>query len=228
MEWLNILIVEDETPLAEMHAEFIRQNGGCRQIWLAGTLAQARTMVERFKPDLILLDNFLPDGQGIELLRKLTLSGYAGGIVFITAASDMDTVAEALRYGVFDYLIKPLAYDRLAHTLLRFSQRHQALKDKARLNQRRIDQMFNTYARGEPMATLPAGIDELTLVKIRGLFEQPSASHTAESVAQEMGLSRTTARRYLEFCTAAQQLRAEIIYGKVGRPQRIYRPAQPE
>ncbi|WP_269933736.1 two-component response regulator DpiA [Serratia liquefaciens] len=228
MEWLNILIVEDETPLAEMHAEFIRQNGGCRQIWLAGTLAQARTMVERFKPDLILLDNFLPDGQGIELLRELTLSGYAGGIVFITAASDMDTVAEALRYGVFDYLIKPLAYDRLAHTLLRFSQRHQALKDKARLNQRRIDQMFNTYARGEPMATLPAGIDELTLVKIRGLFEQPSASHTAESVAQEMGLSRTTARRYLEFCAAAQQLRAEIIYGKVGRPQRIYRPAQPE
>ena len=50
MEWLNILIVEDETPLAEMHAEFIRQNGGCRQIWLAGTLAQARAMTERFKP----------------------------------------------------------------------------------------------------------------------------------------------------------------------------------
>jgi two-component system response regulator CitB len=88
--------------------------------------------------------------------------------------------------------------------------------------------MFNTYARGEQQASLPAGIDELTLVKIRALFELPSASHTAESVAQKMGLSRTTARRYLEFCTAAQQLRAEIIYGKVGRPQRIYRPNLPE
>lgn len=140
----------------------------------------------------------------------------------------MDTVAEALRHGVFDYLIKPLAYDRLTHTLVRFSQRHQALKDKARLNQRRIDQMFNTYARGEPQTALPAGIDELTLVKIRALFETPSESHTAESVAQEMGLSRTTARRYLEFCTARQQLRAEIIYGKVGRPQRIYRLPPPE
>ena len=121
MEWLNILIVEDETPLAEMHAEFIRQNGGCRQIWLAGTLAQARTMVERFKPDLILLDNFLPDGQGIELLRELTLSGYAGGIVFITAASDMDTVAEALRYGVFDYLIKPISHTLTVVALIRCS-----------------------------------------------------------------------------------------------------------
>ncbi len=109
-----------------MHAEFIRQNGGCRQIWLAGTLAQARAMTERFKPDLILLDNFLPDGQGITLLRELTLSGYRGGIVFITAASDMATVAEALRYGVFDYLIKPLAYDRLSQTLQRFSQRRSA------------------------------------------------------------------------------------------------------
>lgn len=225
MEWLNILIVEDETPLAEMHAEFIKQNGGCRQIWLAGTLAQARMMTERFKPDLILLDNFLPDGQGIELLHELTLSGYGGGIVFITAASDMDTVAEALRYGVFDYLIKPLAYDRLAQTLQRFSQRRQVLKDKARVNQRRIDEMFNTYARGGEQAALPAGIDELTLIKIRDLFEKPETCHTAESVAQQIGLSRTTARRYLEFFAANNRLVAEIIYGKVGRPQRIYRSA---
>ena len=225
MEWLNILIVEDETPLAEMHAEFIKQNGGCRQIWLAGTLAQARTMTERFKPDLILLDNFLPDGQGIELLRELTLQGYGGGIVFITAASDMDTVAEALRYGVFDYLIKPLAYDRLAQTLQRFSQRREALKDTARVNQRRIDEMFNTYARGGDQTALPTGIDELTLMKIRALFEDPQVRHTAESVAQQIGLSRTTARRYLEFFAANGQLVAEIIYGKVGRPQRIYRSA---
>ena len=141
-------------------------------------------MTERFKPDLILLDNFLPDGRGITLLRELTLSGYRGGIVFITAASDMATVAEALRYGVFDYLIKPLAYDRLSQTLQRFSQRREALKDKARLNQRRIDEMFNTYARGEQQAALPAGIDELTLGKVRALFAEPAARHTAESVAQ--------------------------------------------
>ncbi|KEY56642.1 two-component response regulator DpiA [Serratia sp. DD3] len=225
MEWLNILIVEDETPLAEMHAEFIKQHGGCRQIWLAGTLAQARMMTERFKPDMILLDNFLPDGQGIELLRELTLQGFEGGIVFITAASDMDTVAEALRHGVFDYLIKPLAYDRLAQTLQRFSQLREALKDKARLNQRRIDEMFNTYARGGEQISLPTGIDRLTLMKIRTLFDDPQARHTAESVAQQIGLSRTTARRYLEFFTASHQLVAEIIYGKVGRPQRIYRSA---
>ncbi|VTR22193.1 Destabilizer of plasmid inheritance [Serratia fonticola] len=81
------------------------------------------------------------------------------------------------------------------------------------------------YARGGDQTALPTGIDELTLMKIRDLFEDPQVRHTAESVAQQIGLSRTTARRYLEFFSANDQLVAEIIYGKVGRPQRIYRSA---
>ena len=68
---LTLLIVEDETPLAEMHAEYIRHIPGFSQILLAGNLAQARMMIERFKPGLILLDNYLPDGRGINLLHEL-------------------------------------------------------------------------------------------------------------------------------------------------------------
>ncbi len=80
MEWLNILIVEDETPLAEMHAEFIRQNGGCRQIWLAAPGAGARhDRAFQAGPDPA--GQLSPDGRGITLLRELTLSGYRGGIV---------------------------------------------------------------------------------------------------------------------------------------------------
>ena len=50
---LTLLIVEDETPLAEMHAEYIRHIPGFSQILLAGNLVQARMMIERFKPGLI-------------------------------------------------------------------------------------------------------------------------------------------------------------------------------
>lgn len=96
------------------------------------------------------------------------------------------------------------------------------LKDKARFNQQHIDELFNTYARGGRQAMLPAVINELTLVKICTLFEEPMAYHTAESGAQKQGLSCTTACRYLEFYTTTQQLGAETIYGKVGRPQQIY------
>lgn len=121
---LTLLIVEDETPLAEMHAEYIRHIPGFSQILLAGNLAQARMMIERFKPGLILLDNYLPDGRGINLLHELVQAHYPGDVVFTTAASDMETVSEAVRCGVFDYLIKPIAYERLGQTLTRFRQRN--------------------------------------------------------------------------------------------------------
>ncbi|AYN27159.1 MULTISPECIES: two-component response regulator DpiA [Buttiauxella] len=220
---ITILIVEDETALAEMHAEFIRQMPHCGQVWLAGNLAQTRMMIERFKPDLILLDNYLPDGRGITLLQELAQARFPGGVVFTTAASDMDTVSDAVRGGVFDYLVKPIAYERLEQTLERYQQRMQMLANSASASQRQIDDMFNAYARGEQKEVLPVGIDELTLEKVQLLFTDPEARHTAETVAEALKLSRTTARRYLEFCASRQQIMAEIVYGKVGRPQRTYR-----
>lgn len=220
---LTILIVEDETPLAEMHAEFIRHFPGCATVWLAGNLAQAREMITRFKPTLILLDNYLPDGKGITLLHELSQARFTGGVVFTTAASDMDTVSDAVRCGVFDYLVKPIAYERLGQTLVRFQQRMAMVSANASASQRQIDEMFNAYARGKPKEALPPGIDALTLAKVQQLFADPQAHHTAETVADELKLSRTTARRYLEFAASRQQIVAEIIYGKVGRPQRTYR-----
>lgn len=147
---LTILIVEDETPLAEMHAEFIRHFPGCATVWLAGNLAQAREMITRFKPTLILLDNYLPDGKGITLLHELSQARFTGGVVFTTAASDMDTVSDAVRCGVFDYLVKPIAYERLGQTLVRFQQRMAMVSANASASQRQIDEMFNAYARGKP------------------------------------------------------------------------------
>ncbi|WP_313063923.1 two-component response regulator DpiA [Atlantibacter hermannii] len=220
---LTILIVEDETPLAEMHAEFIRHFPGCATVWLAGNLAQAREMITHFKPTLILLDNYLPDGKGITLLHELSQARFTGGVVFTTAASDMDTVSDAVRCGVFDYLVKPIAYERLGQTLVRFQQRMAMVSANASASQRQIDEMFNAYARGKPKEALPPGIDALTLAKVQQLFADPQARHTAETVADELKLSRTTARRYLEFAASRQQIVAEIIYGKVGRPQRTYR-----
>ncbi|VEB99676.1 Destabilizer of plasmid inheritance [Cedecea lapagei] len=220
---LTVLIVEDETSLAEMHAEFMQTFYGSGPVWLAGNLAQARIMIERFKPELILLDNYLPDGQGTTLLHELTEARYPGGVVFVTAASDMETVADAVRCGVFDYLVKPVAYERLGQTLVRYRQRMAMLAGKDIASQRQIDEMFNAYARGEPKESLPAGIDALTLSKVRQLFTDRQVRHTAETVAVALKLSRTTARRYLEFAAARQAIAAEIVYGKVGRPQRIYR-----
>ncbi|EAA5776549.1 two-component response regulator [Salmonella enterica] len=221
-EPLTLLIVEDETLLAEMHAEYIRHIPSFNQIWLAGNLAQARMMIDRFKPGLILLDNYLPDGKGITLLHELMQSRYPGGVVFTTAASDMEMVAEAVRSGAFDYLVKPIAYERLGQTLTRYQQRRRMLASADSASQKQIDEMFNAYARGEPKGDLPTGIDALTLNAVMRLFADPTVRHTAETVAQALTISRTTSRRYLEYCASQHLIVAEIIHGKVGRPQRIY------
>ncbi|AXH62018.1 two-component response regulator DpiA [Providencia huaxiensis] len=220
---IKILIVEDELLLAEMHSEYIKAYPACDKVWLAGNLAEARKMVEYMKPDLILLDNYLPDGKGIDLVHELIQERNNADIVFTTAASDMDTVSEAIRLGVFDYLVKPIAYERLGQTLDRYIQRKSVLQDSSKTNQSKIDDMFNTYARGESKEELPTGIDIITLEKILALFTEPDVQFTAESIAETIKLSRTTARRYLEYCLAKDKIEAEIEYGKVGRPQRIYR-----
>ncbi|EJD6377556.1 MULTISPECIES: two-component response regulator DpiA [Providencia] len=220
---IKILIVEDELLLAEMHSEYIKAYPACEKVWLAGNLAEARKMIEYMKPDLILLDNYLPDGKGIDLVHELIQERNNADIVFTTAASDMDTVSEAIRLGVFDYLVKPIAYERLGQTLDRYIQRKSVVQDNSKTNQSKIDDMFNTYARGESKEELPTGIDIITLEKILALFTEPDVQYTAESIAETIKLSRTTARRYLEYCLAKDKIEAEIEYGKVGRPQRIYR-----
>ncbi len=220
---IKILIVEDEMLLAEMHGEFIKEHPACDKVWVAGDLAQARKMIEVLKPDLILLDNYLPDGKGIELVHDLIKERNTADIVFTTASSDMDTVSEAIRLGVFDYLVKPIAYERLGQTLDRLLQRKTVLQAHSKTSQSQIDDMFNTYARGEAKEELPVGIDLLTLDKVLKLFEHQDAEHTAESIAKELKLSRTTARRYLEYCSGQNKIEAEIEYGRVGRPQRVYR-----
>ncbi|EOH0489549.1 two-component response regulator DpiA [Providencia rettgeri] len=220
---IKILIVEDELLLAEMHSEYIKAYPACEKVWLAGNLAEARKMIEYMKPDLILLDNYLPDGKGIDLVYELIQERNNADIVFTTAASDMDTVSEAIRLGVFDYLVKPIAYERLGQTLDRYIQRKSVVQDNSKTNQSKIDDMFNTYARGESKEELPTGIDIITLEKILALFTEPDVQYTAESIAEAIKLSRTTARRYLEYCLAKDKIEAEIEYGKVGRPQRIYR-----
>ncbi|MTB67898.1 two-component response regulator DpiA [Providencia sp. wls1943] len=223
MAKIKILIVEDELLLAEMHAEYIKAYPACDKVWLAGNLAEARKMIEYMKPDLILLDNYLPDGKGIDLVHELLQERNGADIVFTTAASDMETVSEAIRLGVFDYLVKPIAYERLGQTLDRYIQRKAVLQGANKTNQSQIDDMFNTYARGESKEELPTGIDAITLDKVLALFAVPDAEYTAETIAETIKLSRTTARRYLEYCLAQRKIEAEIEYGKVGRPQRIYR-----
>ncbi|MBJ5826761.1 response regulator, partial [Salmonella enterica subsp. enterica serovar Meleagridis] len=167
----------------------------------------------------------LPDGKGIDLIRHTISTNYTGRIIFITADNHMDTISDALRMGVFDYLIKPVHYQRLQHTLERFTRYRSSLRSSEQANQTHVDALFNIQAKeqtAEPNSGL-RGIDENTFNRVRQIFTDPQAVHTADTLAQILGSSKTTARRYLEQGVKNNFLEAEISYGKVGRPERLYR-----
>lgn len=222
MELFDVLIVEDESNIAEFHTHYLQQTRRFRPVGVAKNVAEARNMVRLLKPKLILLDNFLPDGKGIDFLKELTAAKSPPDVIFITAASEMETVREAVRCGVFDYLLKPISYDRLKDSLDRYLRYSSSLLASDNVNQRHVDELFNFQSKSKQHEHLPKGIDELTLNKIKEEFEVENRQHTADTLGKAIGISKTTARRYLEFSTASGFLQAVIQHGKVGRPERIY------
>ncbi|MWP49733.1 MULTISPECIES: response regulator [unclassified Gilliamella] len=221
---IKVLIVEDEPILAELNAEFIQKDTKVKVIGIASNLDEAKIMVEKLKPTLILLDNYLPDGQGIELFEYIINNHLDSYVIFITAASDMDTCSKAIRYGAFDYLIKPVSYQRLKHSLERFELFLYRQSLQKHVNQRRIDELFNLQTKDfVDMNRRSKGIEEITLQKVKDLFMQTDQALTVDEIVEKANISKTTARRYLEYCVQIKLLTVELNHGKIGRPERLYR-----
>ncbi|HHQ6569414.1 TPA: response regulator [Serratia fonticola] len=225
-ETLDVLIVEDEPQLATLHAEFLEKNFNLRVVAYAATLAEARAKVNAHQPRLILLDNFLPDGQGIALMEEAAVKKPGCSVIFITAASDMNTCSQAIRNGAFDYIIKPVSYKRLRNSLELFMQFVQTQRTFKVIDQSSVDALYNLQSKqfsNEPSAK---GIETITLELVQALFiEQPEVAHAVEDVVSHAGISKTTARRYLEYCVATQFVQVEMLYGNIGHPRRLYRKA---
>ena len=226
MKPIDVLIIEDETKIAEMNAFYLQNMPQYRPVGIAKNLSDARNMIRILKPKLIFLDNFLPDGNGIDLLKELMSFPCPPDVIFITADSDTETVREAVRCGVFDYLLKPLSYDRVQDSLERYIKYLSSLRASDNVNQRHVDALFNFQAKVQHLDALPKGIDELTLEKIKAIYAEEALPYTAESLGKKIGISKTTSRRYLEFCVASGFLEAKISHGCVGRPERTYQKSR--
>ncbi len=224
MRTLRILIAEDDRQVAEIQRRFIERMDAIDLVGIAHTLADARDQIDVMSPDLVLLDVHFPDGNGLELLRELCAGDSPTDIILITAAREVNTVRSALHGGVFDYILKPLVYERLEEALNHFRGHLDTLDSLHNVAQKEVDLLLPRghadTAADEPVR-LPKGIDALTLDKIRNVVE--TGDWSADAVGQRIGASRTTARRYLEFMVSTGELSAEVNYGTVGRPERRYR-----
>jgi response regulator of citrate/malate metabolism len=219
----DVLIVDDDFMVADIHRRFVEQVDGFRSVGVARTGAEALTSARDLKPDLLLLDVYLPDMTGLEVLRRLRSEGDRVGVIMITAAREMETVSAALDGGAADYLIKPFEFGQLRAKLDAFAARAAALHSDGGADQSLVDSLFGAPAPEVADGVLPKGLGaetgRLVLAAVRTAGEV-SAAECAEAV----GISRVSARRYLEHYLGAGALEIRLQYG-VGRPERRYRPA---
>ena len=220
----RVLVVDDDMRISELHQRFVEKLPQFEVVGVANCIADAEEMVSILQPDLVLLDLFFPEGNGMDLLKQIRSSEQPCDVILITAAREMTSLQEALRGGVFDYIIKPVFFPRFQEALQKFYQYFSHLHRGGALEQKDVDRLLHAHLPAEvETGAIPKGIDGLTLGKVRKVFDDPLIrDRNAEEVGKEVGISRSTARRYLEFLSSEGFLKADLIYGVVGRPERRY------
>ena len=222
---IRVVIAEDNPQNALIQQTYLQRIEGFELVGIAHSLVDAEALVNVFKPDLLLLDVYFPSGNGMAFLRNLRAEDCATDVILITAAKEVDVLKAALHGGVFDYILKPLVFERLQNSLTNYLQHHERLLGVAAVDQTDLDDLMPrlTQAPNNTDVRLPKGIDELTLSNVLQVISTQTEAVNAEHIGSDIGASRTTARRYLEYLVGLNKISVEIHYGSVGRPERLYK-----
>jgi len=226
---IEVLIVEDDVKIAEINRRFIEKVDGFHVVGIATDDAQAKEQLDILRPNLVLLDIYFPNASGLDMLSYIRQHYRDTDVIMITAAKEAEAIRDAVRSGAFDYIMKPLVFNRLQETLQRYLDFHRELhrlNTSGSINQSDVDRLWSGPGKKDARAEimfLPKGIDKLTLEKIVLAISAAEAGMTAEQIAKEIGVSRSTGRRYLEHLVSAGEVYADLSYGVVGRPERVYR-----
>lgn len=222
---IHTLIVEDDPVLAEAHRAFTERVPGFAVAGVALLGTDALRLVATRPVDVLLLDVNLPDLNGIELCRTLRARGNAVDVIAVTSARDLATVRAAVSLGVVQYLLKPFAFASFQDKLLAYAEyRRRAAQAPEQLAQTDVDRALAAlHENPENSArTLPKGLTEATLGSVIELLKQTDAGLSAALVAQGVGVSVQTARRYLEYLAAQRLALRTPVYGGAGRPEQLY------
>lgn len=221
---INVLIAEDDFRIASIHEQFLHKMEG---VTVAGKSQNAKETLEMLEQnnniDLILLDVYMPDKMGTEILPIIRNQYPNVDIIMITAATEKNHLEESLRSGAFHYLIKPVSVEKFTNTIKKYIDNKQLFKSRNEVDQTLADYYFGDHQKlPDEKVYYPKGIDPLSLVKVREIMKEMPSGITAEEMGDRMGASRTTARRYLEYLSSTNEVTAKLEYGIVGRPERKY------
>lgn len=222
---IKTVIVEDDLMVASINSQFAKRNPNIQIVATFHNGKDALDYLKKSDADLVLLDLYMPDCTGLELLSELRSIGSEIDVIMITAANDAEHINEALQLGIVDYLIKPFQYERFAQALDKYLVRKKAIESGVSFTQEEIDQLVNasTPSASTKKAELQKGVQQKTLDKIRVcLSAHPGNYLPCEQIASETGLSRVTIRRYMNFLIEENEVTSMIDYSTGGRPSILY------
>ncbi|MCP5514177.1 MAG: response regulator [Spirochaetales bacterium] len=221
---IQVLIVEDDPMVSDIHRKFITSIDGFAVTGIASTGKEALEILETKDINLIILDIFMPTMDGIETMIKIRESGKDVDIILITAAMEGDTVKRCLRFGALDYILKPFKFERLCASLENYKKMYQKRFEYSdKYAQSDIDNLLLTARDLNTSSELPKGLQNSTLEKIIEKMIELEHPLSADEVAVICGISRVTARRYLEYLLYYGKAVIEPQHLKVGRPVNKYR-----
>jgi response regulator of citrate/malate metabolism len=224
---IRTLIVEDDFRVADLHCAYVERVPGFSVAGRAHTGQAALEAVDRIRPDLVLLDVYLPDMSGLEVLQRLREDDHpAVDVIAITAAREVDSLRAAMRGGVIHYLIKPFLFQAFEEKLLSYAAARERMTRIGKAEQSDIDRIFSALrsASSEP---LPKGLSDTTLDLIVQVLGKSQSGLTATAVADAAGVSRVTARRYLDHMCQLGRAEVTMRYGGPGRPEHRYQLVVP-
>jgi len=224
---IRTLVVDDDFMAVSVHRQFVERIPGFEVVGEATSGREARALVAKLRPDLVLLDIYLPDENGIELMRALRAgTGPRVDVIAITSAKNVDVLRDAMQLGVVHYIVKPFTFVTFRERLETYAEARRRLADMRQAEQRDIDRLYGLL-RTSSDASLPKGISPPTLSLLASLLQKSDAALSTAELAARAGISPGVARRYLRFLADSGAVDYTLRYGAAGRPEHLYRWTAP-
>ena len=228
---IRVLIVDDDFRVAGIHSAYVQQTPGFVAVGQAHTAAQARDLSAQLSPDLVLMDVYLPDGSGLDVVRNLLAAPNPPDVIVISAARELDAVRAAMQLGAVHYLVKPFRYQALEERLRAYQRlrRHIDRIDRTDRtdgtpDQSDVDELFGLLRPPAIATTRPTkGHSAPTLELVRDAVRASVGDISAAGVSERVGISRATAQRYLSYLERHGVVKLQLRYGNTGRPENRYR-----
>lgn len=224
---IRVVLVEDDPMVAELNRIYVERVPDFKVVASARSAAEGLAALRAHPADLLLLDIFMAGQTGMDLMAEIRHLALAVDVIFVTAARDTRTIDRALKLGAVDYLIKPFEFERLQQALEGYRETHRLMGKEQSLSQGELDAALSRRPRQAPgELELPKGLDRATLgVVCQAILALPGETpwFTSEELAGQVGISRVSVRKYLEYLCGLKVLRMEPGYGGMGRPVHRFR-----